>query len=92
MRHQTSKFITILIVYVSFFLLPLGLNASINNNLLSSIHAESSNDYYTWSELELNKKFTESEESYILKKVIVRALIFVDRYGYFFSIMHSKAL
>ena len=72
MRHQTSKFITILIVYVSFFLLPLGLNASINNNLLSSIHAESSNDYYTWSELEFNKKFTESEESYILKKVIVR--------------------
>ncbi len=72
MRQQNSKFITILIVYVFFCLLPLGLNASINNNLLSSIHAESSNDYYTWSELEQNNKFNDSNESYILKKIIVK--------------------
>ena len=72
MRQQNSKFITILIVYVFFCLLPLGLNASINNNLLSSIHAESSNDYYTWSELEQNNKFNGSNESYILKKIIVK--------------------
>ena len=69
--NQTSKFITILIVYVFLFLLPSILNAVINNDMLSLIHADSSHDYYTWSELKLNKEFT-NEESYILKKIIVR--------------------
>ena len=72
MSRKTSKFITILIAYVFLFSVPLCLNASNSNNLLSIIQAERSHDYYSWSELDPNKNSDGLMDGYIIKKIIVK--------------------
>ena len=72
MSRKTSKFITILIAYVFLFSVPLCLNASNSNNLLSIIQAERSHDYYSWSELDSNKNSDGLMDGYIIKIVYIK--------------------
>ena len=71
MKNKNSKFITILIAYVYLFFSP-SLSASIHNNVLSTIHAQSSYDYYAWNDFEQDQKNRYSEDNYVIKKIIVK--------------------